>query len=275
MPEGEPIVDTAAPDGLVFDADIHFGDEEPVVEEPSGEDSSAKSETSEEAALEASTKTEEPAEDKSDRLRHEDYTRKTQALAEERKAFERESGIGKEFLESIQTPEGLKHLREQLDAYELREFGRTQSTQSDIEYSEEGLALKATIEAQSKAIRDLMGELKTIKESALPEIESIRAEKRLMNASSELKSAHGVDVPPAKLREFMESTGETDPIKAYKLATYDDAIRQSYSQGHQKAASKPAIPKGNARGVDADDENSTADDIFVRMVLDSKAQANP
>lgn len=206
--------------------------------------------------------------------RHADYTRKTMALAEEAKENERAKTFYENFVAATQDPEGLRtmigHLQRQVQAL------GADAPEDGFEYSEGEALLKQKIDSQAAEMRAVRDELRALRESALPEIESIKAEKRFSAAVSELKEKHGVETTQAQLRAYCESSGIDDPVKAYKVATYDESVKAGYVAGHQTASKKPAIPKGSARGVDYEDENLTsADEIFRRMVAEANAKQSP
>lgn len=209
-------------------------------------------------------------------MRYSDYTKKTMALGEQAKELETARTFVENFKAATQDPEGTKALIGQLQRH-LETLGASADDPVDgFEYSEGESLLKRQLDAQTALTRRLADEVKALRESALPEIESIKAEKRLSAAVSELRQTMGVETTPAQLRAYVESSGIDDPVKAYKVATYDEAVKGSYVSGHQTASKKPLIPKGSARGVDFEDENLvSADEIFRLALAEANAKKTP
>jgi hypothetical protein len=88
---------------------------------------------------------------------------------------------------------------------------------------------------------------------ALEELKPIATEKRLKDLSSGYAAQVNQQYPdasvsPEEIANMMRETGLDDPIKAYKLASFDTVRGAKKTEEHQeKQADKPNIPRGGSK----------------------------
>jgi regulator of replication initiation timing len=210
----------------------------------------------------------------------EDYTKKTQELSQEREEFKTDLDAGKTYLGALKVFDSgaqgaaqvidqfvnaakarygdafTEHMMSGIDFENLSEEGqklntriRTLSSQAQSLFNE-NQELKVKLEAADKSLAELKPVLETAKQT-----EAIDA--AVINIKRDLK----VEVTSTDLRKMMKDTGEADPVKAYKLATYEEAQKRGYNRGYSAKSKTPDMPDAN-QGKTFDPTKTTADETL-------------
>lgn len=200
-----------------------------------------------------------------------DYTKKTQDLAQIRKEAEEWATIK----EMLQDPEEADRALEILQgvAVGVKKLGTpartTQNPDIDLDYlTENELAIyqagQARIDALEAFIKKQLGDVSSVLGDIKPVIEETQRAKAAKLAVSEVKSTLGIDWDYERIEKAMQEQGVSDPIKAVKLATYEDRAKESFQKGHQQGQSKPKGPQGIGSN-EFDPDNLSADEIFAQL----------
>lgn len=189
-------------------------------------------------------------------MRQAAFTRRMQEHADRVKAADA-------IAEALRSPEGVSHLLGEIRSLAERNGWDVGAADTDgFEYSDEGATLRRQIEAQSETIRALQSKIESLEQDTVPFVQSQREERALAAASSEIEAAYGAKVSAAQIKGMMEATGISDPVLAFKAATFDQARKMAYVGGHRAASGKPVTPPGAARTVDFDDPDMSASEAF-------------
>jgi chaperonin cofactor prefoldin len=261
------------------DTDEDKGSEEP----PAGTEAEPKDEPAEPTEIKIGDKTFTPEQLAELVSKGEDYTKKTQELSKEREAQKTELEAGQTYLSAMKTfeqsPAGaaqvidaflnfakqrygdafLDHLTVGIDFDNLSDEGKVLNnrlrtvSQNAQQLHQENQTLKARIAEADKALEELK-----------PVIENAKVAEAIDAAVMTIKRDLHADVTPTVLRKMIADTGERDPVKAFKLATYEERERRGYQKGYTAKTRTPDMPDAN-QGNMVDFDTMTADEIVRAM----------
>lgn len=111
-----------------------------------------------------------------------------------------------------------------------------------------------------KQIATMRSEFQSVLEEIRPEIDNIKAEEVAEAGRKEIRRLSGKDLSAKEIRRMMNETGSDDPVKAYKLATYDNRAAKA-------SPKSPPMPKTGSSGktFDPQDPNLTTDRMIALM----------
>jgi hypothetical protein len=188
---------------------------------PSAEEDSDISDTGQEGETQE-------GEDHSGQLRHEDYTRKTQALAEERKALEAEREAFKQ--------QQLELQRQNLEAIEaIKEQSRLQAmTPEEREQYEAQNHINKMIDQRVKPIEE---KIKSEYEQKFKQVEEKAFDQKLFREEQMLKDRYGLNQEQVlEVEQFALDNGLNSIEHAYKVMSFDSKLVTARKQGAKAAA---------------------------------------
>lgn len=192
-----------------------------------------------------------------------DYTKKTQALAEERKQIEPIRDVYEAF--------ALLPTDKQMKVVDIiknnvgggndtpTETPALASKLSEAGYEDDIVQAFAIVESENKALRDQLSKI-------LPEFQNfvreVRGDTEARAVSDEIKSKYGVAVPPEELRRVQKETGIENLKAAWLVANEEKLVGGGLKPSRQQAP-KPRTPEGESKAFDV--KNATADDILAAV----------
>lgn len=149
-----------------------------------------------------------------------DYTRKTQALAEDRRAMEAEKvsiEAQKAILEQIEAakadPEAFDQLLDELQGIRRQKFGDPVRVEEGDFTEGEASLLKKFSKLESQ-VNKIVGTITS-------QVESQKNQLAAQNAAIEFKNQTGIEVTPEEVVKAVRETGITNPLYALKVANFD------------------------------------------------------
>jgi hypothetical protein len=204
-----------------------------------------------------------------------DYTRKTQALAEERKALQQIQSFAEavtslpedaqsQLIEFVQDLSSGKTPRVGAPGLQVPANPEVPSVSWD-DLSDEGRALTAAQAAQNAEITALKAALHNVEEvfgEIRGVVEEAQTAKQTAQASEIIKEKFGVTIEPAYLARIKSETGIKDPVKLFEVIR--PLLADATAEGTRRAVNKPNVPKGTGRTFDPADVS--ADEIVSLMM---------
>lgn len=175
-----------------------------------------------------------------------DYTKKTQQLAEERKTLSEKAQLYDRFLESWETDphstlQELERLANQVRPRDTR--GRFQAmpeidpetmTENERALYERTKSLEAALERAGGAL-----------EKAEYVAKSVQMDRAAQKAALDIQAEYGIQTNALELLALMDKHGVSDPMKAWKIENFD-TVKETAVKAGQVAASKPKPNMGQA-----------------------------
>ena len=250
-------------------------------EEAPAEDSTEATETAEAAPslIKVGEKEYDPTELAELVSKGEGFTQKTQTLAEERREFESAVVFANDIATAFDTPDGARALIERMMKTAMEKHGSSFTGVAPVggiqldEYADDDVKQVAQValathaeNAQLKAIVDAQGKQIAEFGKFLEQHGGVIAETSLRASAppivAELERLYKVKVTADDIADAVRTTGEKDPIKAFKLANFDKLAT---------GALKPAIQAAQPRNTPAPSSSEVFD--FSNMGF-AEVQAN-
>lgn len=180
-----------------------------------------------------------------------DYTRKTQDLAEQRR----------ELASDLALAENIKNWAES-DPRALLEYVQTltgqQSISEDVEEFEYLSDGERILHQQNQALERKLAAMEQ-------QMANLAAGMTAGSVVDQIKSKYGLEVTSRDVQRAMQETGLRDPIKAFAAHRTDDIVAAAQKAAIAKVKTKPFTPTSDANTFNPDDPNLTADEIFRLM----------
>lgn len=187
-----------------------------------------------------------------------DYTRKTQALAEERKAIEPIKEVYETFMKL--SPDQQQRV---VAAINGSPGGNDTPMPTGIAQALKDANYEDDIVAAFAAIEQRNQQLETIVSSILPEfknfVREVRGDTEARTVSERMQAEYGITVKPEDLRKAQAET-KIEDLEAAWLKANKAALLSGAVKARAKPGPKPRTPEGESKGFDIG--NATADEIF-------------
>ena len=170
-----------------------------------------------------------------------------------------------------ESAEGAAEVIDAMIAAAVESYGDTfdptalESTVSAIKDLDDLTPREQALLAWGRAQRQLVAEERNAHQKTLKEVEPVLKERRLTDQAPALAATVNKTIPGAKVSgeqivKYMRETGETDPVKAYKLATYAKAPEVTSDKP------SPRMPRGNGGKTFDPNDRSLSADAMERLV---------
>lgn len=177
-----------------------------------------------------------------------DYTRKTQDLAEQRRELASDLALAQniknwaendprallEYVQSLTGQQGIQEEAEEFEPWNDNERILRQQNQ----------ALERKVDAMEHQMANLAVGMTA------------------GGVVDQIKVKYGLEVTPHDIQKAMQETGLRDPIKAFAAHRTDDIIDAAQKAAVAKVKAKPFTPGSDANTFNPDDPNLSADEIF-------------
>jgi hypothetical protein len=171
-----------------------------------------------------------------------------------------------------ESPQGAAEVIDAMIAAAVESYGDTfdpttlESTVSAIKDLDDLTPREQALLAWARSQRQLVIEERAAHQKTLKEVEPVLKERQLADQAPKFaaqvnKAIEGAKVTPDQIVKMMREQGETDPVKAYKLATF--ATRKPEATAPRRS---PNMPRGNGGKTFDPNDRSLSADAITRMM---------